>query len=110
MTLLTIQLLSILKPKMNSIPEIIEELRVAQLLENATEIIERHETDPANQIHISAYHMAREMNLYFRQTYAQLATTKSEHGNHGQNLLTLIDQSDQLAAHHLDMLDRLTNA
>jgi hypothetical protein len=89
--------------------ELIDEQDAARLLERAAEIIARanDRADPAASIHISGYHISEQLNRYLRDAYAEAAASRREDTPAGQSLLQFIDWTDQLAAHHLDFLDRL---
>lgn len=89
---------------MERIPDIIDELHAARLLDNEGEIIERHEQDPGCRIHIDAVAMAGQLADWFRAG-ASTATGTDPDACH--ELARLADYADQLLAHHLDMLDRL---
>lgn len=112
MTLLALHLATILPPdnpeSTETMPtEMLPELRVADLLERAGDIIEAHERNPEAERSVNGYLFAQRANDYFREAYDQLATTGSEDSAMGQRILQHIDQTDQLAADHLDRLDNL---
>lgn len=107
MSLLALHLLTILPPPEIMSHELIPELRVADLIDRARDILIATHADPAANDHHIAFEMARNIESRLRNDYAALASTGSESGEFGDALLRDIDATMQLMAWHLDQLDGL---
>jgi hypothetical protein len=90
------------------IPDIIDDCRACDLLARDTDILATVPAgDQAAQIHVNAYHMAIRMLDIARARRADLVNRMLEDTDDGIEALGDINRAEQLAAHHLDMLDRL---
>jgi hypothetical protein len=90
-----------------TIPDIIDDQRLTELLFDQGEIIERIQHDEAAAIHIHAYEMGSDIIDYL-DSVAERATAIDLAG--AKHLIRLADYARQLTAHHLDYLDRLNPA
>lgn len=88
----------------HTVPDIIDEQRVLELLCNQGEIIERCQSDEAAQIHVNAADMAGDLVDYLESVHARAQAVGMAGADH---LALLADYARQLNAHHLDYLDRL---
>lgn len=111
MNLFLTHLASILEPEphetMIKIPDIIDDQRLCELLPRAEAIIAEHSADPANQTHINGYRLADRMREIAKARRHEFVTRVMEDTPDGLEALRDINRAEQLAAHHLDMLDRL---
>ena len=88
------------------VPEIIDEQRVAELLAHAGDIIEPRQSDPAAAIHIHGYEMAMQTHDLLQEVFMGLCTRALGNTAKAARVVRTRDYQSQLAAHHLDMLDR----
>lgn len=93
---------------MNLLPDIIDEQRSAELHRNAKDILAANGSDEAAQIHVNAYQMAQTTACMLDDAFQKLCDRQKGGTAAAAAVIRSRDYQTQLAAHHLDMLDRLT--
>ncbi len=91
------------------IADLIDEQRVADLVNRAPVILAAAHGDPIAECHITAQQMAHDLQDYLDVIVGNLQSHGSAQG-HVNTVIRYRDHAQQLRAHHLDLLDRLTEA